>query len=82
MGIRRSFRLRIERDLGNVGFAVVQTTDDAVIIIDRLQELLPGMVACKRRKEGTLILCGPSELLLAKAAFSDGSQLLRMIYPS
>ena len=81
MGIRRSFHLRIERDLGNVGFAVVETTDDAVII-DWLQELLPGMVACKRRKAGTLILCGPSELLLAKAAFSDGSQLLRMMYPS
>lgn len=74
---------------GDVGFAVVETTDDAVII-DRLGELLPEMVACKKEKnldllflavvnivelKGTLILCGPSELSLAKAAFTDGTLL-------
>eukprot|EP00956_Cyclotella_meneghiniana_P004200 scaffold5163_cov49-Cyclotella_meneghiniana.AAC.1 len=74
---------------GDVGFAVVETTDDAVII-DRLGELLPEMVACKKEKnldmlflavvnivelKGTLILCGPSEFSLAKAAFKDGKLL-------
>lgn len=70
---------------GNVGFAVVETTDDAVII-DRLDELLPEMVACKKERnldvlflavvnivelKGTLLICGPSELSLAKAAFGN-----------
>ena len=71
---------------GDVGFAVVATTDDAVII-DRLDELLPELVATKKEKgldalflavvnivslKGTLLLCGPTELSLAKAAFDDG----------
>ena len=34
----------------DIGFAVVETTDDAVII-DRLDELLPEIVACKKEKE-------------------------------
>lgn len=76
---------------GDVGFAVVETTDDAVII-DRLDELLPEMVACKKERnldvlflavvnivelKGTLLICGPSELSLAKAAFGkdDGDAL-------
>ena len=75
---------------GDVGFAVVETTDDAVII-DRLSELLPEMVACKKEKKldvlflavvnivelkGTLVICGPSELSLAKAAFGENAKLL------
>ena len=63
----------------------METTDDAVII-DRLDELLPEIVACKKEGnlnvlflavvnivelKGTLLLCGPSELSLAKAAFPD-----------
>jgi inorganic pyrophosphatase/exopolyphosphatase len=74
---------------GEVGFAVVETTDDAVII-DRLEELLPEMVACKKEKnldilflavvnivklKGTLVLCGISELSLAKAAFGKDAKL-------
>jgi inorganic pyrophosphatase/exopolyphosphatase len=74
---------------GEVGFAVVETTDDAVII-DRLEELLPEMVAVKKEKsldllflavvnivelKGTLIICGPSELSLAQKAFGDDAKL-------
>ncbi|KAL7510572.1 hypothetical protein ACHAXN_010364 [Cyclotella atomus] len=75
---------------GDVGFAVVETTDDAVII-DRLDELLPEMVACKKERgldvlflavvnivelKGTLVICGPSELSLAKAAFGEEEGLI------
>jgi len=71
---------------GEVGFAVVETTDDRVII-GRLEELMPEMVACKTEKsldvlflavvnivtlKGTLLICGQSELSLAKAAWEDG----------
>lgn len=64
---------------------MVETTDDAVII-DRLDELLPEIVACKKEKQlsalflavvnivslkGTLLLCGPSEVSLSQAAFPD-----------
>jgi inorganic pyrophosphatase/exopolyphosphatase len=86
-GDQKEFSFENEGFKGDVGFAVVETTDDAVII-DRLKELLPEMVACKKEKKldvlflavvnivqlkGTLILCGPSELSLAKAAFADGT---------
>jgi manganese-dependent inorganic pyrophosphatase len=75
---------------GDVGFAVVETTDDAVII-DRLDELLPELVACKKERKldvlflavvnivelkGTLVICGPSELSLAKAAFGSDEKLI------
>jgi len=84
-GDQKSFSFKTEKFEGDVGFAVVETTDDAVII-DRLGELLPEIVACKKEKElsalflavvnivslkGTLLLCGPTELSLAKAAFSE-----------
>eukprot|EP00984_Skeletonema_dohrnii_P001526 scaffold486_cov148-Skeletonema_dohrnii-CCMP3373.AAC.7 len=82
-GDQKAFSFSTETFTGDVGFAVVETTDDAVII-DRLDELLPEIVACKMEKnlsalflavvnivelKGTLLLCGPSELSLAKAAF-------------
>ena len=82
-GDQKCFSFSTETFTGDVGFAVVETTDDAVII-DRLDELLPEIVACKMEKnlsalflavvnivelKGTLLLCGPSELSLAKAAF-------------
>ncbi|KAL7472164.1 hypothetical protein ACHAXS_012503 [Conticribra weissflogii] len=69
--------------------AGMTTTDDAVII-DRLDELLPEIVACKKEKElsalflavvnivelkGTLLICGPTELSLAKAAFGQDSKV-------
>ena len=82
-GDQKCFSFASESFTGDVGFAVVETTDDAVII-DRLDELLPEIVACKKEKglsalflavvnivelKGTLLLCGPSELSLAKASF-------------
>lgn len=84
-GDQKSFSFKTGTFEGDVGFAVVETTDDAVII-DRLEELLPEIVSCKKEKElsalflavvnivslkGTLVLCGPSELSLAQAAFTD-----------
>ena len=45
-GDQKSFSFKTDKFEGDIGFAVVETTDDAVII-DRLDELLPEMVACK-----------------------------------
>ena len=71
---------------GELGFAVVETTDDQVIM-DRIDELLPELVACKKEKglsviflaivnivklHSHLLLCGPTEQCLAEAAFPDG----------
>lgn len=84
-GDQKTFSFKTDKFEGDVGFAVVETTDDAVII-DRLDELLPELVACKKEKDvsalflavvnivslkGTLLLCGPTELSLAKDAFPD-----------
>mmetsp|Transcript_15161 Transcript_15161/g.24655 ORF Transcript_15161/g.24655 Transcript_15161/m.24655 type:complete len:474 (-) Transcript_15161:37-1458(-) len=84
-GDQKAFSFKTEKFVGDVGFAVVETTDDGVIL-DRLDELLPELVACKKEKEvsalflavvnivslkGTLLLCGPTELSLAKVAFPD-----------
>lgn len=88
-GDQKEFSFENEGFRGDVGFAVVETTDDAVII-DRLEELLPEMVACKKERDldvlflavvnivqlkGTLVICGPSELSLAKAAFGKDAKL-------
>jgi inorganic pyrophosphatase/exopolyphosphatase len=84
-GDQKCFSFATDNFTGDVGFAVVETTDDAVII-DRMDELLPEIVACKKERnlsvlflavvnivqlKGTLLLCGPSELSLARAAFPD-----------
>jgi inorganic pyrophosphatase/exopolyphosphatase len=68
---------------GDIGFAVVETTDDEAIL-SRVEELLPELVACKKEKDlsmlflavvnivqlkSCLLLCGPSEAALAKDAF-------------
>lgn len=86
-GDQKAFSFKTETFEGDVGFAVVETTDDAVII-DRLEELLPEIVATKKEKglsalflavvnivslKGTLLLCGPTELSLAKKAFVECS---------
>ena len=70
---------------GQVGFAVVETTDDKVIM-DRIEELLPELVLCKKERgysvlflaivnivelHSHLILCGPTEQCLAEASFPD-----------
>ena len=49
-GDQKAFSFKTESFEGDIGFAVVETTDDAVII-DRLDELLPEIVACKKEKE-------------------------------
>mmetsp|Transcript_146 Transcript_146/g.365 ORF Transcript_146/g.365 Transcript_146/m.365 type:complete len:453 (-) Transcript_146:177-1535(-) len=84
-GDQKSFSFSTDSFAGDVGFGVVETTDDAVII-DRLDELLPEIVAVKMEKglsalflavvnivelKGTLLMCGPTELSLAKAAFGE-----------
>jgi len=83
-GDQKTFSFKTDSFDGDIGFAVVETTDDAVII-DRLDELLPEMVACKIEKgvkalflavvnivtlKSNLLLCGPTELSLAKKAFN------------
>ena len=88
-GDQKSFSFDMSKDggfTGEIGFAVVETTDDQVIM-DRLDELVPELVACKKEKgldmiflaicnivelHSHLVLCGPTEECLAKAAFADG----------
>lgn len=53
---------------GDVGFAVVETTDDAVII-DRLNELLPEMVACKKERKIDLLFLAVVNIVELKGAF-------------
>uniref|UniRef100_A0A7R9W198 inorganic diphosphatase n=1 Tax=Pseudictyota dubia TaxID=2749911 RepID=A0A7R9W198_9STRA len=82
-GDQKSFSFDASGFKGEIGFAVVETTDDE-IILDRLLELLPEMVACKKERGYTgmflavvnivklhsnLLICGPTELALAKEAF-------------
>ena len=45
-GDQKVFSFNTDKFSGDIAFAVVETTDDAVIV-DRLDELLPEMVACK-----------------------------------
>ena len=86
-GDQKSFSYDIPQAFsGEVGFAVVETTDDQVIL-DRLQELLPEMVICKKERgyqclflavvnivklHSHLLLCGAGEVSLATKAFPDG----------
>lgn len=68
---------------GDIGFAVVETTDDDAIL-EKVQQLIPEMIAGKREKnlqclflavvnivklKSQLLLCGPTEKALATAAF-------------
>jgi len=84
-GDQKSFSFDIRDGFkGEVGFAVVETTDDGVIM-DRIEELLPEMVACKKERgysclflaivnivklHSNLLLCGPCEKSLASKAFN------------
>jgi len=83
-GDQKTFSFKTDLYSGDIGFAVVETTDDAVIL-DRLDELLPEIVATRMEKgldalflavvnivslKSNLIMCGPVELSLAEAAFS------------
>jgi len=83
-GDQKSFSYEVNGGfVGDIGFAVVETTDD-VVIMDRIMELIPEMVACKKEKKismlflaivnivklrSCLLLCGPSEKSLATDCF-------------
>ena len=71
---------------GSIGFAVVETTDDE-IILSRTEEILIALAHDAEQKSlsvlflavvnivslhSTLLLCGPNERSLAEAAFKDG----------
>lgn len=82
-GDQKSFSFKSPGFQGDIGFAVVETTDDD-IIMERIDEILPEMVACKKEKgyqclflavvnivklKSCLLLCGPTETSLAEASF-------------
>lgn len=90
-GDQKSFFFDYPNFNGEIGFAVVETTDDAVII-ERLDELLPELVACKKEKglsalflavvnivdlKGSLLLCGPAEASLAEVSFGKDAKVTR-----
>ena len=82
-GDQKTFSFDASGFQGDIGFAVVETTDDDAIL-SRVDELLPEMVACKKEKNlqciflavvnivklhSNLLLCGPTEHALASKAF-------------
>lgn len=82
-GDQKSFSFDASGFVGEIGFAVVETTDDD-IILEKTKELIPEMVACKKEKnlsmiflavvnivelKSKLLICGPSEKAMAVAAF-------------
>lgn len=89
-GDQKSFSFEVKDGFsGDIGFAVVETTDDKVIM-DRIDELLPEMIVCKKERNysclflavvnivklhSNLLLCGPTEQCLAEKSF--GGELLR-----
>lgn len=88
-GDQKSFSFKTTVFEGTIGFAVVETTDDDVIL-SRSSELLLALAECKESKGLTclflavvnivllrsqLLLCGPVETSLAEASFSSGKLL-------
>eukprot|EP00551_Chaetoceros_affinis_P005915 CAMPEP_0203663826 /NCGR_PEP_ID=MMETSP0090-20130426/1358_1 /ASSEMBLY_ACC=CAM_ASM_001088 /TAXON_ID=426623 /ORGANISM="Chaetoceros affinis, Strain CCMP159" /LENGTH=545 /DNA_ID=CAMNT_0050526869 /DNA_START=44 /DNA_END=1681 /DNA_ORIENTATION=- len=82
-GDQKTFSFEASGFTGDIGFAVVETTDDDAIL-DKVADLLPEMVAGKRENnlqclflavvnivklKSQLLLCGPTEKALATAAF-------------
>lgn len=82
-GDQKTFTFEASGFSGDIGFAVVETTDDDSIM-DKVNEMLPEMIAGKREKNlqclflavvnivklrSQLLLCGPTEKALATAAF-------------
>lgn len=82
-GDQKAFGFNTDAFTGEVGFAVVETTDDAVIM-DRREELVAEMMSVKKEKGLTLLflavvnivelrsqllLCGGNETLLATESF-------------
>lgn len=91
-GDQKVFTFKTDKFEGSVGFAVVETTDDEVIV-DRAPELLKALRVDKKTKglsmlylgivnivelKTTLLLCDESERSLALAAFPDGN----LVFPS
>jgi manganese-dependent inorganic pyrophosphatase len=85
-GDQKVFTFQTSAFEGSVGFAVIETTDDEVIL-NRSLELLLALSDDKEKKDlsvlflavvnivalrSTLLICGPDELSLAQAAFPDG----------
>lgn len=85
-GDQKSFSFKTEVFHGSVGFAVVETTDDDVIL-RRKAELLAAISEDKEQKEldvlffavvnivklkSNLLLCGETERSLAVASFANG----------
>lgn len=83
-GDQKTFSFEAPNFSGDIGFAVVETTDDQVIL-EKIPELIPELVACKKEKNlaciflavvnivklhSSLVLCGPAERHLAHAAFN------------
>ena len=82
-GDQKTFSFSTPDFTGDIGFAVVETTDDDVIL-QKVDKLIPEMVACKKEKglqmlflaivnivklRSSLLLCGPTEKSLAVASF-------------
>ncbi len=82
-GDQKTFSFEASGFSGDIGFAVVETTDDDAIL-EKVSELLPEMVAGKRENNlqclflavvnivklrSQLLLCGPTEKALAVSAF-------------
>lgn len=85
-GDQKVFTFKTESFEGSVGFSVIETTDDDVIM-SRAGELLVELSMDKENKglsvlflavvnivslRSTLLLCGPDEHNLAETAFTDG----------
>jgi inorganic pyrophosphatase/exopolyphosphatase len=86
-GDQKVFTFKTKAFEGSVGFAVIETTDDEVIL-NRTLELLVALSDDKEMKglsvlflavvnivelRSTLLLCGPDELSLAQAAFPNAT---------
>jgi manganese-dependent inorganic pyrophosphatase len=85
-GDQKVFSFKTQHFDGSVGFAVVETTDDE-IILSRTEEILIALSHDKEQKclsvlflavvnivslQSTLLLCGPNERALAEASFKEG----------
>jgi len=82
-GDQKTFSFNASGFTGEIGFAVVETTDDDVIL-KQTGKLIPELVACKKEKKlsmiflavvnivqlkSCLIICGPAEMAMAVKAF-------------
>ena len=82
-GDKKTFSFDASGFSGDIGFAVVETTDDDAIL-EKTQKLIPELVACKKEKnlsmiflavvnivelKSCLLICGPTEKALAIEAF-------------